>query len=148
MTASRPTSKVTYVTLAGNEEANAAYDVAVAAVRASLGVTHANWIDGAKAAKDRPLFDDLSPADTSVRIGRFPRATAADVGAAIEGARRAFPAWGGRPWTERVAILRRAAEAISSRMTELAALMSLEVGKNRLEAMGDAEEAADLLRYY
>ena len=31
---------------------------------------------------------------------------------------------------------------------ELAACMSLEVGKNRLEALGDAEEAADLIDYY
>jgi 1-pyrroline-5-carboxylate dehydrogenase len=30
----------------------------------------------------------------------------------------------------------------------LAALMSLEVGKSRLEAMGDAEESADLIDYY
>ena len=39
-------SKVTYVTLAGNEEANAAYDAAVSTVRASLGKTFTNWIDG------------------------------------------------------------------------------------------------------
>ncbi len=32
--------------------------------------------------------------------------------------------------------------------TQLAALMSLEVGKSRLEAMGDAEESADLIDYY
>ncbi|HEX6106858.1 MAG TPA: aldehyde dehydrogenase family protein, partial [Gemmatimonadales bacterium] len=31
---------------------------------------------------------------------------------------------------------------------ELAALMSLEVGKSRLEAMGDTEESADLIDYY
>jgi 1-pyrroline-5-carboxylate dehydrogenase len=147
MPESRALTKVTYVTLAGNEEANAAYDDAVRKVRASLGLDHANWIDGKESA-GRPQFDDVSPIDPGILIGRFPRAAAEDVSRAIDGARRAFPAWGGRPWQERVAILRRAAEAISSRMTELAALMSLEVGKNRLEAMGDAEEAADLLRYY
>jgi len=141
-------SKVTYVTLAGNEEANAAYDRAVTSVRASLSGTFPNWIDGCEAGSGRPKDDDLSPIDTSLVVARFPRGTAEDVAAALDGARRAFPAWSGRPWQERVAILRRAAETISSRMTELAALMSLEVGKNRLEAMGDAEEAADLLRYY
>src|SRR6266568_7426658 len=41
-----------------------------------------------------------------------------------------------------------AADLISDRSNELAALMSLEVGKNRLEALGDVEEAADLIRYY
>ncbi len=31
---------------------------------------------------------------------------------------------------------------------EYAALMAIEVGKNRLEALGEVEETADLLRYY
>src|SRR6266511_2152689 len=38
--------------------------------------------------------------------------------------------------------------ADTERANERAALMSLEVGKNRLEALGDVEEAADLIRYY
>ena len=37
------------------------------------------------------------------------------------------------------------ADLISERSNELAALMSMEVGKNRLEALGDVEESADLL---
>jgi len=143
----RTGSKVTYVTLAGNEEANAAYDVAVAAVRASLGGTHPNWIDG-RASHAATTFDDLSPTDPSLLVGRFPRSGPDTVASAMAGARRAFPEWSARPYAERVAILRDAAGRISDRMSELAALMSLEVGKNRLEAMGDAEEAADLLRYY
>ena len=60
----------------------------------------------------------------------------------------AAPRWARTPWTERVAVLRAAADLISERSNELAALMSLEAGKNRLEALGDVEEAADLIRYY
>ncbi len=141
-------NKVTYVTLASDPSANAAFDLAVRNVRSELGGTHANVIDGAPSGEDRPKFDDLSPIDTSVLVGRFPRATAADVGRAIDGAKRAFTVWSATPWPERAAVLRRAADAISGRRSELAALMSIEVGKNRLEAMGDAEEGADLLRYY
>jgi 1-pyrroline-5-carboxylate dehydrogenase len=44
--------------------------------------------------------------------------------------------------------LRRAADLISQRQFDYAALMTLEVGKNRLESLGDVEETADLLRYY
>ena len=142
------TTKVTYVTLAGDEEANASYEVAVKAVVASLGDTQPMWIDGTKAGMGREVFEDTSPTDPSFVVARFPRGTAADVARALEGAKRAAPAWAATPWPERVALLRRAAESISRRRTELAALMSIEVGKNRLEAMGDAEEAADLLRYY
>jgi 1-pyrroline-5-carboxylate dehydrogenase len=47
-----------------------------------------------------------------------------------------------------VGILRRAAAIIRERKFELAAVMALEVGKNRLESMGDAEESADLIDYY
>jgi 1-pyrroline-5-carboxylate dehydrogenase len=44
--------------------------------------------------------------------------------------------------------MRRMADLISERQMELAALMAIEVGKNRLEALGDVEESADLIRYY
>ena len=67
---------------------------------------------------------------------------------AIDAARAAYPAWRDTPWRDRLAILRRAAELISERQFDYAALMALEVGKNRLEALGDVEETADLLRYY
>jgi 1-pyrroline-5-carboxylate dehydrogenase len=66
----------------------------------------------------------------------------------VRSARAAAPRWARTPWPDRVAVLRRAADLISERSNELAALMSLEVGKNRLEALGDVEEAADLIRYY
>jgi len=44
--------------------------------------------------------------------------------------------------------MRRMADMISERQMELAALMAIEVGKNRLESLGDVEETADLIRYY
>ena len=47
-----------------------------------------------------------------------------------------------------MALLRRAADLISERSNELAALMTMEVGKNRMEALGDVEETADLIYYY
>src|SRR4030042_1178177 len=46
------------------------------------------------------------------------------------------------------AALRRAAELIDQRRFLLAATLSFEIGKNRLEALGDAQEAAELIRYY
>jgi Aldehyde dehydrogenase family len=55
---------------------------------------------------------------------------------------------GALPWQERAALLDRAADLISERRNELAALQSLEVGKTRLEVLGDVEESADLIRYY
>ena len=81
-------------------------------------------------------------------VARFPIGTREDVRDAIAAARAAYPAWRDTPWRDRLAILRRAADLISERQFDYAALMALEVGKNRLEALGDVEETADLLRYY
>jgi len=67
---------------------------------------------------------------------------------AVRRAKTAQRDWARQPWQERVGTLRRAAELIRQRKYDLAALMSLEVGKSRLEAMGDAEESADLIDYY
>ena len=44
--------------------------------------------------------------------------------------------------------MRKAAKIIRQRKFEIAAIMSVEVGKNRMEAIGDAEESADLIDYY
>jgi 1-pyrroline-5-carboxylate dehydrogenase len=43
--------------------------------------------------------------------------------------------------------MKRAADLIDERLFKLAAAMSLEVGKNRMEALGDIAETADLIRY-
>ena len=142
------TFKVTYATLsAPSEEMHRAYESAVEQVRSKLGAAHPLWV-GARAVDDRPAFDNRSPIDRSLVVGRHPEATAADTEDAIDAALEAFPSWSHTPWQERVAILRRAAEKISERRNELAALMSFEVGKTRFEALADAEESADLLRYY
>jgi len=86
-------TKVTYVTLAGDEEANASYDVAVQAVAASLGDTQPMWIDGAKAGTTRETFEDVSPTDPQIVVARFPRGGPQDVARALEGAKRAAPGW-------------------------------------------------------
>ncbi|MBC5827275.1 MAG: aldehyde dehydrogenase family protein, partial [Candidatus Eremiobacteraeota bacterium] len=75
-------------------------------------------------------------------------ASAGQIDAAVAAAKKAQKLWANMPWQERVAIMRRAAEAIRARRFELAAVMSLEIGKNRFEALGDAEESADLIDYY
>ena len=65
-----------------------------------------------------------------------------------QAARAAQPAWDKLGWEGRLAILKRAADLISDRLMEYSALMAIEVGKNRIEALGEVEEAADLIRYY
>jgi 1-pyrroline-5-carboxylate dehydrogenase len=140
--------RVTYATLsADNEELHAAYEQGVATARSWLGQTFPAYVNG-EPRTDGPTFELTSPNDRKLHLGTFHSATERDVKDAIAAARAAAPAWAGTPWRDRVAVLRRAADLISDRSNELAALMTLEVGKNRLEALGDVEEAADLIRYY
>jgi len=143
-----PRMKITYATLsADNEELQASFDAAVERARDDLGRTYPMLI-GAEERLAAETFEDRSPIDTGLLLGRFPVGTRQDVRDAIAAARAAFPGWSSTPWRDRLAILRRAADIISERQFEYAALMALEVGKNRLEALGDVEETADLLRYY
>jgi 1-pyrroline-5-carboxylate dehydrogenase len=66
---------------------------------------------------------------------------------AMAAARRAFPAWSATPWPRRVEILRRAAGIIRERSLDIAVAVALSAGKNRMEALGDVVETADLVDY-
>jgi len=140
--------RVTYATLsADNEELHAAYEEGVKTARSWLGQTFPAMVNG-EPRTDGPTFELRSPNDEDLRLATFHAATDQDVDDAVTAAQAAFPAWAATPWPQRVAVLRRAADLISERSNELAAIMTMEVGKNRLEALGDVEESADLIRYY
>ncbi|HEV7654702.1 MAG TPA: aldehyde dehydrogenase family protein [Mycobacteriales bacterium] len=138
--------RVTYATLsADNEDLHAAFEEGLQVARSWLGATIPTRV-GTEERTDGPTFDVTSPGDLSVRLCTAHEATTADVEDAVAAAKAS--SWPHTPWTERVAVLRRAADLISDRSAELAALMSMEVGKNRLEALGDVEESAVFFRYY
>ncbi len=140
--------KITYATLRNdNEELHAQYDAGIERARARLGEHHANWVGG-KARDGDGSFELRSPIDRDVLVGTFARGTRQDVRDAVTAARAAQPAWRATPWRDRLALLRAAAERLSARQMEYGAMMAIEVGKSRLEALGEVEEAADLLRYY
>jgi 1-pyrroline-5-carboxylate dehydrogenase len=141
--------KVTYATMsADNEELQSAYDEAIARVKAGwLGVEVPMFINGEKVYADEK-FQSYSPINTDMHLCTAQKGTAEHAKAAIAAASTAFAVWRKTPWQERVAIMRNIAEKISDNSLELSALMILEVGKSRLEALGEVEETADLLRYY
>ncbi len=89
-----------------------------------------------------------SPIDQDILVGRFANGTRADVRDAIAAARAAQPAWNALGWEGRLRIMNSAADLISQRLMEYGAMMSIEVGKNRIESLGEVEESADLIRYY
>ena len=140
--------RVTYATLsADDDDLHAAYDAALADAKSAFGERHPLYI-GSERRAGGASFETVSPVDRNVVVGEFAAATPRDVTDAVTAAGAAGPEWAATPWTERAALLDRAADLISQRRTELAARMAWEVGKSRLEALGDVEESADLIRYY
>jgi 1-pyrroline-5-carboxylate dehydrogenase len=141
--------KVTYATMsADNEELQSAYDKAIARVKAGwLGVEVPMFVNGEKVYADEKL-QSYSPINTDMHLCTAQKGSVEHAKAAIAAARKAFAVWRKTPWQERAAIIRNIAEKISDNSLELSALMILEVGKSRLEALGEVEETADLLRYY
>jgi len=89
-----------------------------------------------------------SPIDRDIVLGEFPQAAEALVNDAVEAARAAFPAWRDMGWPARVALLRAGADVLEQRKWDVSVACLIEVGKSRMEAVGEVEEAIDLIRHY
>jgi 1-pyrroline-5-carboxylate dehydrogenase len=147
-TESQPRLKITYATLrADNEQLHREYEAGLAEAKTQLDAHHLNLVDGQERSGDGESTV-RSPIDREIVLGHFAIGTRQDVKDAVEAARRAQPAWFALGWEKRIEILKRAAELISQRQMVYGGLMAIEVGKTRLEALGEVEEAADLIRYY
>jgi 1-pyrroline-5-carboxylate dehydrogenase len=123
------------------------FDAALEVMHARLGARHELFINGADVRTGR-YGRRLSPIDGSLHVGDFAVAERADVETAMRAARDAFPAWRATPVAERVRLMRRVADVMEQRVYEIAAALALEVGKNRMEALGEAQETVDFFRHY
>jgi betaine-aldehyde dehydrogenase len=108
-----------------------------------------NFIDGA----ERPTADGgsepiVNPA-TGEQIATAPLSGEADVDAAVQAAKRAFPEWSETTPGERALALLRIADALEQRADELSRVESLNVGKP-IEAMREEEMPflVDNLRFF
>jgi 1-pyrroline-5-carboxylate dehydrogenase len=123
------------------------FDAALEKVRGNLGESHSHFINGADVVAAETI-DDVSPINTSWVLGKFPVAGAEQVNAAVAAAKDAFPGWRATPMEERNRMLRRVGELIEERVYEISAAVALEVGKNRMEALGEVQETADFFYGY
>ncbi len=147
-TESQPRLKITYATLrADNEQLHAEYEAGLATAKTLLDGHHRNFVGG-RERDGSGEFTVHSPIDRNIVLGHFATGTRQDVQDAVAAARAAQPAWFALGWEKRIEILKRAAELISQRQMVYGGLMAIEVGKTRIEALGEVEEAADLIRYY
>jgi 1-pyrroline-5-carboxylate dehydrogenase len=144
----RPVRKITYTTLFADESINPKFEAALKAFGPQLGKSYPMFIGGREVRSEAGEFEHRSPIDTSIVVGRFQVGTREHARQAIEEAKRGFEIWSARPWQERVRVLDRYAKLIDQRKFEIAVAITYEVGKNRLEALAEAWEAIDAVKYY
>lgn len=112
-----------------------------------LGKRQAAFVGG-RDRSEGEIVAAVSPIDRAIVLGEFPQSDAGLVDEAVEAARAAYPAWRDMEWPGRVAVLRAAADVLEERKWDVSVACLIEVGKSRLESVGEVEEAIDLIRHY
>ncbi len=84
-------------------------------------------IDG-KAVSSGERFETVNPATQDV-LAEVARGGAEEVHAAVAAAKAAFPAWAGRPATERARIMRKLGELIATHVPEIARTETMDTGQ-------------------
>jgi 1-pyrroline-5-carboxylate dehydrogenase len=142
-----PDFKLTYSTMFNPpDELHTGFDKAVETLKKNMGQEHGMFINGRDVLADEK-FNDISPVNTSWVLGKMQMGTAKHANDAVAAARKASHGWSHTPWQKRIEYLRKAAGLIEKRIFDLGAAMALEVGKNRMESLGDVQETADLIYY-
>ena len=144
----KPARKITYVTLFADESLNPKYEAALKKLEGELGRSYPMYIGGREVRSEAGEFEHRSPIDTSIVVGRFQVGTRDHAKASIEAAKKGFEVWSSKPWQDRVKVLERYASLIDARKFDIAAAITYEVGKNRLEALAECWEAVDAVKYY
>ncbi|MDA4124387.1 MAG: aldehyde dehydrogenase family protein [Thaumarchaeota archaeon] len=140
--------KVTYTTLFADETVHPKFEAALKGFAPKLGQRHPMHIGSKAVWSDAGEFEHRSPIDTSIIVGKFQVGTRVHANMAIEAAKSGFAAWSSKPWQERVRAMERFAKLVDERKFDLAVAITYEVGKNRLEALAEAWEAVDAVKYY
>src|SRR5271156_5220844 len=108
-------------------------------------LTH--YIDGEKVVADAP-HESLNPSDTREVVARFPDGGAGEVNAAVEAARKAFPAWAGASPELRSDLLDKVGDVILKRREDLGRLLSREEGKTLPEGIGEVTRAGQIFDFF
>jgi len=123
------------------------FEAGLARARAQEPAPFAHVIAGEPVARGE-LFERRDPSVLEGHVSRAHAAGADTVARALRAAHGARGRWSRTPYDERCAHLRAAARAIGERHIELAAVVSLETGKTRVESIAEVQEAIDLIETY
>jgi len=106
-----------------------------------------HYINGARvegtSGRYGPVFNPATGEETT----RVPLASAAEVDAAVQAARAAFPAWGGAPPIRRARVMFKFKELVERHIDELAALITAEHGKTIPDAKGSITRGIEVVEF-
>jgi aldehyde dehydrogenase (NAD+) len=109
--------------------------------------TYPNLIDGREVGST-DLNTDINPSNVADVVGRFARATRADLDEAIASARRAFASWSQSTPQQRFDVLDKAGTEILARKDELGRLLAREQGKPLADGVGEAARAGAIFKFF
>ena len=101
-----------------------------------------DWIEAGEAG----TMEVVNPATGAV-IGQCPKASPAQLDAALKAADDAFASWSRTSGAERYAILRRAADLLRERAPAIARVVTAEMGKPRAQAIGEITSSCDVIDF-
>lgn len=100
------------------------------------------WIETGEAG----TMEVINPA-TGAAIGQCPKASKAQLDAALKAADDAFDRWSRTSGAERYAILRRAADLLRERAPDIARVVTAEMGKPRAQAISEITSSCDVIDF-
>lgn len=108
---------------------------------------HDNLINGQWVAGDS-YSPNVNPSNTGDVLGQYTQANAAQMDAAVQAARAAFPAWSTSGIQARSDALDKIGNEILARREELGTLLAREEGKTRAEGIGEAARAGNIFKFF
>jgi 1-pyrroline-5-carboxylate dehydrogenase len=140
-------TRLTYTSGSIDADTSATFEAELKRVRKQTPEPFGHTIAGS-GVQQGELFERRNPAFLEEVASRAHAGGSPLVAQAVQAAREASKGWRYLGYPERCRLLRSAAAAIAERKPEMAAIISLETGKNRVEALGEVQEAVDLIETY
>jgi 1-pyrroline-5-carboxylate dehydrogenase len=119
-------------------------------LRAARAATPDPWphLIGGEFVHEGPVFERSDPSNVEHVASCAHEAGPQIVARAVRAAREASAGWRRTPYPKRLELLAAAAHALAERHLEIAAVVSLETGKSRLEAIVEVQEGIELVETY
>jgi malonate-semialdehyde dehydrogenase (acetylating)/methylmalonate-semialdehyde dehydrogenase len=105
------------------------------------------WVNGRRQPATSTRSGDVTNPATGVVVRSVPFCNEADIDAAVQSAKAAFPAWRKTPALRRARVLMRYRELIDRHRDELAALITEEHGKTLVDATGSVQRGLEVVEF-